>query len=86
MFYVYVLKSGSDNNLYVGSTNDLKKRFKEHNSGKVFSTKSRIPFNLVYYESYASENDARRREHSLKLDGRALVQLKGRIKESILIS
>ena len=86
MFYVYVLKSKKDNNLYIGSTNDLKRRFKEHNSGKVRSTKSRTPFNLVYYESYASESDSRKREHNLKLDGRALTQLKVRIKESIFIS
>lgn len=86
MFYVYVLKSGKDKNLYIGSTNDLKRRFKEHNSGKVFSTKSRMPFNLVYYESYALEDEARKREHLLKLDGRALAQLKSRIKGSILVS
>ncbi|MEK7635350.1 MAG: GIY-YIG nuclease family protein [Patescibacteria group bacterium] len=86
MFYVYVLKSKKDNNLYVGSTNDLKRRFQEHNSGKARSTKSRAPFNLVYYESYTSESDARKREHNLKLDGRALAQLKVRIKESIFIS
>lgn len=86
MFYVYVLKSGKDNNLYVGSTNDLKRRFKEHNSGKVYSTKNRIPFSLAYYESYALEAEARKREHNLKLDGRALAQLKSRIRGSILIS
>lgn len=84
MFYVYIIQSKKDNNLYVGSTNNLRKRFKEHNSGKVNSTKHRIPFNLKYYESYTSEKDARKREQGLKLDGRALAQLKSRIKESLL--
>lgn len=79
MFYVYILKSKKDFNLYVGSTNDLRKRFKEHNSGVVRSTKHRIPFELLYYEAYCSEKDARKREHNLKLGGRALAQLKGRI-------
>jgi len=84
MFYVYILQSKKDLDLYVGSTNDLRKRFKEHNSGKVRSTKHRIPFVLVYYEAYKSEEDARKREHNLKLNGRALAQLKKRIQSSLI--
>lgn len=82
MFYVYILKSRKDGNLYTGSTNDLKRRLQEHNSGKVFSTKSRIPFDLVYYEAYRDESDARRREQGLKLRGQALTQLRKRIVKS----
>ena len=83
MNYVYVLKSSVDNNMYIGSTTDLKRRFKEHNSGKVESTKNRRPLELVYYESYKSENDARKREHNLKLRSRAFQQLKKRISDSL---
>lgn len=83
MFYVYILKSLKDNKTYIGSTRDLKKRFKEHNSGKVASTSYRKPFKLVYYESYASEKDARYREHNLKLRAKALRQLINRIKNSL---
>lgn len=83
MNYTYILKSKKDSQLYLGSTTDLKKRFKEHNDGKVFSTKSRKPFELVYYEAYKSESDARKREASLKLRSRAFTQLKKRIIESI---
>lgn len=71
MFYVYAIKSKVDKDLYVGSTNDLRRRFKEHNDGKVFSTKRRGPFELAYYEAYKSEKDARKREHNLKLRSRA---------------
>ena len=85
MFYVYILKSKKDNNFYIGSTNDLKRRINEHNSGLVFSTKSRMPFELVYYEAYKSESDARNREKSLELRSRAFAQLKKRIKESVLL-
>jgi len=85
MFYVYILKSKKDNNFYIGSTNDLKRRINEHNAGLVFSTKSRVPFELVYYEAYKSESDARRREKNLKLRSRAFAQLKKRIKESALV-
>ena len=81
MFYLYILKSKKDGNLYIGSTNDLRRRLSEHNSGKVRSTMSRRPFELRYYEAYVSENNARKREWSLKKDGRALAQLKRRINE-----
>ncbi len=82
MFYVYVLKSKKDGKFYIGSTNNLRKRLKEHNNGKVFSTKSRIPFELVYYEAYKSEKDARKRESNLKLRSKAFAQFKKRIYES----
>ena len=85
MFYVYILKSLKDDNLYIGSTNDLKRRMEEHNSGKVFSTKIRRPFKLVYYEAYLSEQEARKREHNLKLRANAFNQLKRRITESLKI-
>jgi putative endonuclease len=83
MFYLYILRSKKDKDLYIGSANDLRKRFKDHNSGKVFSTRLRKPFELIYYEAYKSEKDARKREHNLKLRSRALAQLKKRIKKSL---
>lgn len=83
MFYLYVLKSLKDQQLYIGSTNDLGKRFAEHNSGRVWSTKLRKPFKLIYYEAYGAEKDARLRESRLKLRSRAFAQLKGRIMYSL---
>jgi len=66
MFYAYVLQSLTDNFTYIGSTEDLKKRFKEHNSGKTKSIKHRLPFKLVYYEAYETKYLARKREIELK--------------------
>ncbi|MDD5110517.1 MAG: GIY-YIG nuclease family protein [Patescibacteria group bacterium] len=83
MFYVYLLQSKKDGNFYLGSTNDLRKRFREHNDGEVRSTKSRIPFELLYYEAYKVERDARLREHNLKLRANALYQLKRRLPHSL---
>ncbi len=83
MFYCYLLRSKSDSNFYLGSTRDLKRRVAEHNEGKVPSTKSRRPLELIYYEAYKVESDARNREHNLKLRANALSQLKRRIKESL---
>lgn len=81
--WVYILKSLKDNKLYIGSTNNLKKRLLEHNNGNVFSTKYRKPFILIYYEAYKAEKDARKREKNLKLRSKALAQLKKRIVESL---
>ncbi|PIT97473.1 excinuclease ABC subunit C [Candidatus Berkelbacteria bacterium CG10_big_fil_rev_8_21_14_0_10_41_12] len=83
MYFVYVLKSGRDKNLYIGSTNNLKRRIDEHNRGSVSSTKYRIPFELVYCEVYKSENDVHRRESNLKLRSKAFQSLKKRIVGSV---
>lgn len=85
MYYVYILKSKKDNNFYMGSTNDLRRRLNEHSKGLVFSTRSRVPFELIYYEAYKAERDARNREKNLKIRSRAFAQLKKRIKESTQI-
>ena len=66
MFYVYVLISLKDKKFYVGYTGDLKRRLKEHNSGKNVSTKSRLPLKLIYYEAHLSKADAERREKYFK--------------------
>ncbi len=66
MYYIYVLQSLKDGNFYTGYTNDLKKRLGMHNDRKIESTKNRVPFNLVYYESSLNQKDALRREKYLK--------------------
>ena len=66
MYYVYVLRSLRDGNLYIGCTNDLKKRFSLHEQGKVPSTKDRRPFKLIHYEAFTQKHDAFTREQWLK--------------------
>jgi putative endonuclease len=66
MFYVYVLYSLKDKKLYIGFTQNLKKRFSEHQSKKVFSTKGRGPLKLIFFEGYVSQIDALRREKYFK--------------------
>lgn len=83
MFYVYILKSKKDNKCYIGSTNDLKNRLKLHNTGKVFSTKFRLPLTLVYYEAFLAEKDARRREQTLKNYGQGITNIYKRISNSL---
>lgn len=65
-FFVYVLESLKDHQRYIGYTNNLKNRLKEHEDGKNFSTKPRLPLKLIYFEGCLDETDARRRERYLK--------------------
>ena len=66
MYYIYILKSKMDNQLYTGYTHDLKQRLKSHNDGKVVSTKNRLPLELIYYEACHNQQDATHREKYLK--------------------
>ena len=50
MAFVYVLKSKKDNRFYIGSTTDLNRRLKQHQSGYVQSTKTRLPIELYAYQ------------------------------------
>jgi putative endonuclease len=66
MYYVYILLSKKDGKFYIGYTDNLKLRFKEHNEGRVRSTKARRPFELIYYEAFLNKYDAYIREKWLK--------------------
>jgi len=79
MFYVYLLKNERNDEVYVGSTIDLSRRFQEHNEGKVSSTKRYMPWHLIYYEAYPAEKLAREREQKLKYHGSAFHELRKRL-------
>jgi len=66
MYYVYAIQSKKNKTVYVGYTNDLQKRFRLHNLGKIFSTKPYRPFRLMYYEAYRNKDDALERERFFK--------------------
>lgn len=65
-FYVYVLYNRSKNFIYIGYSEDLARRLKEHNSGLSQSTKHYKPLELIHYEAYRNMKDAKRREMYLK--------------------
>ncbi len=79
MFYFYTLRSLKDSNLYYGYTSDLTKRFNQHNDGLVKSTKHRRPLQLVYYEAYTDEKQARAREAMFKNSSSARKNLYNRL-------
>lgn len=65
-YHVYVLKSTIRKYLYVGITNNVQRRFEEHNKGKERTTAPYRPFKLILTENYPSRLDARIREKYLK--------------------
>ena len=69
MGFVYLIKSTIKKWYYIGSTKNLKFRFKEHNQGKAKSTKYYRPFSLIYFEAYKNYSLARKREIELKKNG-----------------
>lgn len=66
MYYVYVIESQKNGDLYKGFTKDINKRLKEHNSGFNFSTKNDKPWKLIYCEIFLNKQDAINREKYLK--------------------
>ena len=82
MYYVYLLKSLDSDDIYLGYSQDVQRRLDEHNARGNASTKHH-QWQLVYYEAYASEFDARDRERRLKQYGKSLSMLKKRLENSI---
>ena len=66
MFYVYVLRSESDSGFYIGFSTNLRARLRQHQEGVSLATKSRGPWELIYYEAYTEREDAEGREKFLK--------------------
>ena len=74
MYYVYILRSSKSNILYYGYTEDLKKRFSEHNNGKSKFTKGHLPWKLVFYCAFVNKQKAKDFELYLKSgSGKAFV-------------
>ena len=74
MYYLYFIKNNRDNTTYIGYTNDLKRRIKEHKHKKP---------ELLYYEAYKDKRDAEQRERKLKQRGQSVRWLKNRLKFSL---
>jgi len=73
MFFVYILRTSS-NTLYIGQTNNLEKRIKEHKNKSSKSAKYIryfSSFELVYREKHPTRSEAMQREFQLKRWSRA---------------
>ena len=82
-FYVYILLSRRDSRLYIGCTNNLKRRLTQHARGEVISTSKRRPFRLIHYEYFINETYAKAREVFLK-SGAGHKQLKDKLRKTLL--
>lgn len=66
MYYLYILESLKDGNLYIGITGKVQVRLTQHNEGQVRSTRNRRPLSLVYLKVYSSKQEAAKMEWLIK--------------------
>ncbi len=85
MQYVYVLRSHRSGRWYTGTTSDLRKRLRRHNTGRVQSTHGRGPYELMYYEACHDRVDAEQRERYLK-SGMGKRYLKNRLSRFLALT
>jgi len=64
--FVYILHSKKLNKKYIGLTNDIQRRIRQHKNGKSTFTASAEDWKIIYYEVFASKSDAIREEKFLK--------------------
>ncbi len=78
MFHVYVLVSATTGRSYVGSTEDVDRRFAEHNAGYSKSTRHGAPWRLAHVESFETRPEAVQRERYYKT-GKGREELQARL-------
>ena len=66
-FFVYCLYSDIYDRLYIGQTDNIERRFKQHSDGYVISTKRYLPYRIIYFEEVPDRASAFRREKELKV-------------------
>ncbi len=65
-YFTYIIQSIYKKSYYIGYTHNLASRIDKHNSGSTKSTKSRIPWELVYFEQFETKSEAIKRELEIK--------------------
>lgn len=80
MWYVYFLQL-SNKDIYLGSTDDLKRRFASHQKGQVLSTKAYIPVILKSYIAIETEDHARELESYFKTGSGKAIAIKRLIRK-----
>jgi len=66
MHYLYILLSETKSRTYTGVTESIKKRLKEHNSGRVKSSRPYRPYKILYTQAFPTSIDARQAERFYK--------------------
>lgn len=81
MWYVYFLEL-SNGDIYVGSSNDLRRRIDSHQNGEALSTKAYLPVKLKSYVAVETEKHARELEHYFKSGSGKAVAMKRLLRAS----
>jgi putative endonuclease len=68
-YTVYVLQSIASGRLYIGQTNDLARRLREHRSGQTRSTRGRGPWEVIYWRTFPTRSEAVCYECELRVKG-----------------
>ena len=66
MFFVYILRSDTTGNCYIGSTDNILRRFREHSGNQEKATKNKGPWEMIHWEAFPTLSRARMRELYLK--------------------
>jgi len=66
MCWLYILKNEETSRYYIGSTNNLEERLKQHKRGSTRTTRVLKTYKLVYSEEFDNIAEARNREFKLK--------------------
>jgi len=69
MFFSYILQSKKTKRYYIGSTDDVKNRLEEHNTGETVSIRRGIPWKIVHAEQFSTRSEAIRKENQIKARG-----------------
>lgn len=76
--YVYLIRSLSTDTFYLGWTTDIENRLKNHNSGMNSYAKSKVPWQLIGYETFANVKQAKERERKFRHNPRMYALFKKR--------
>jgi putative endonuclease len=63
MFYTYIIYSESKDRVYIDHTGNLQSRLERHNSGGGKSTKTGVPWKLIYCKEYSNKSEAMKSEY-----------------------
>lgn len=85
-YYVYVLESQKDGNLYIGVTDNMDRRVLEHNQGKSKSTRPRRPFKLIYFETFDDKSLAYKQEWRFKNTSEGNIEMRHKAKLAKLVT
>src|SRR3989344_6727900 len=81
--FTYLLRSQKDKSYYTGITENCDFRIKQHNTGKVESTKNRRPWDLVFSKPHENYSEARKHEKWLKKKNREYKDKLGGVKQEL---